>query len=630
MLQQIRDKITGWFAIVFLGAIAVVFIFWGIQFESTVNVAAATVNGEKIPVETVSRAWQNRQAELQQALRDEIPPEMVKVEQQRLLDQFVRRELLKQRAEAFGYRVSDRELAEAIAAVPELQVDGTFSRDRYAALLRAQGRSEADFEADYRLDLEIGQIQAGVTSSAFALPGEIKRRVALQGETRETQMLLLPAANYAAGVTVTPEQVAARYERDKGKFLTQESANVQYLQLNLADVAATVQVTDEALRAFYDQVAAERYTTTERRQARHILIETGSDEAAAKARAEKLATEAKAGADFAALASQNSDDPGSKGQGGDLGWATRDSFVAPFADALFAMQPGQVSDPVKTQFGYHIIKLEAVEPGAQRPFEDVRAELEADYRREQAQSVFYERSQQLADESFTALSELDSVAKKLGLPLQTVDGFTRQGGGALGTDRKVIDAVFSDEVLQERQNSPAIDVGGDKVIVLRVTDYKPAAQRALDEVRAEIETTLRAEAATAAAEAAGRQAAAKLAAGAPMSEVAKEFNAQAATAPMMVARNQEGFPPELSKALFAVAPPAPGGVTAGSAAMGNGNVAAFVVTKIVPGTLPNDPAQSAQLKLEAGQREAIAEFTAYVTELERTAKVTRNEKLFEQ
>jgi len=168
------------------------------------------------------------------------------------------------------------------------------------------------------------------------------------------------------------------------------------------------------------------------------------------------------------------------------------------------------------------------------------------------------------------------------------------------------------------------------VIVLRVTDYKPAAQRALDEVRAEIETTLRAEAATAAAEAAGRQAAAKLAAGAPMSEVAKEFNAQAATAPMMVARNQEGFPPELSKALFAVAPPAPGGVTAGSAAMGNGNVAAFVVTKIVPGTLPNDPAQSAQLKLEAGQREAIAEFTAYVTELERTAKVTRNEKLFEQ
>jgi peptidyl-prolyl cis-trans isomerase D len=629
MLQQIRDKITGWFAIVFLGAIAVVFIFWGIQFESTVNVAAAKVNGEKIPVEAVNRAWQNRQAELQQAMRDEIPPEMAKVEQQRLLDQFVRRELLRQRAEELHYRVSDRELADAIAAVPELQVDGVFSRDRYAALLRAQGRTEADFEADFRLDLEIGQIQNGVMVSAFALPGEVKRRVALQGETREAQMLLLPAANYAAGVTVTPEQVAARYEKDKSGFKTQESANLQYLQLNLADVAATVAVTDEALRAFYDQVAAERYTTTERRQARHILIEGGSDDAAARAKAEKLAAEARAGADFAGLAAQNSDDPGSKGQGGDLGWATRESFVAPFADALFAMQPGEISEPVKTQFGYHVIKLEAVEPGAQRPFDEVRAELEADYRREQAQTVFYERSQQLADESFAALSELDSVAKKLGLPLQTVDGFTRQGGGALGAEPKVIGAVFSDEVLQERQNSPAIDLGGDKVIVLRVTDYKPAAQRSLDEVRAEIEATLRAEAATTAAEAAAREAAAKLAAGKPLPEVAKEFSAQAATAPIMVARNQEGFPPELSKALFAVAPPAAGGVSTGTATLGNGSVAAFVVTKVVPGSMPGDAAQAAQVKLEGSQREAIAEFTAYITELERTAEVTRNPQLFE-
>ena len=629
MLQQIRDKITGWFAIVFLGAIAVVFIFWGIQFESTVNVSAATVNGEKIPVEAVSRAWQNRQAELQQAMRDEIPPEMAKVEQQRLLDQFVRRELLRQRAEKLGYRVSDRELAEAIAAIPELQVDGAFSRDRYAALLRSQGRTESDFEADFRLDLEIGQIQNGVMGSAFALPGEVQRRVALLGETREAQMMLLPAANFAAAATVTAEQVAARFEKDKASFMTQESANLQFLQLNLADVAATVAVTDEALRAFYEQVAAERYTTTERRQARHILIEAGDDDAAAKAKAEKLAAEAKAGADFAALAAQNSDDPGSKGQGGDLGWATRDSFVAPFADALFAMQPGEISDPVKTQFGYHVIKLEAVEPGAQRPFDEVRAEIEEDYRREQAQSIFYERSQQLADESFAALSELESVAQKLGLPIQTVDGFTRQGGGVLGADRKVIDAVFSDEVLQERQNSPALELGADKVVVLRVTDYKPAVQRPLDDVRAEVEATLRAEAATTAAEAAAREAAAKLAAGTPMAEVAREFNAQAATAPMMVARNQEGFPPELSRAVFAVPPPAAGAVSTGTATLGNGSVAAFVVTRTVPGTMPADPAQAAQARQDAGQREAIAEFTAYITELERTAKVTRNAQLFE-
>jgi len=298
MLQQIRDKITGWFAAVFLGAIAIVFIFWGIQFESSVNVAAAKVNGEKIPVEVLRRAWQERQTELQQVTRDELPAELVKTEQQQLLTRFIRRELLVQRAAELGYRVSDSELVQALAEIPALQVDGQFSRDRYAALLRSQGRTEADFEAEFRRDLEIGQLQNAMVVSAFTLPGEIDRRVQLVGETREVQMLLLPVTNYAAGVTVTEEQVAKRYEERKADFQTPETVNLQYVQLNLPDVAATVQVTEEGLREFYDQVAAERYTTTERRRARHILVESGSDDAAAKAKADKLAAEAKGGADL--------------------------------------------------------------------------------------------------------------------------------------------------------------------------------------------------------------------------------------------------------------------------------------------------------------------------------------------
>jgi peptidyl-prolyl cis-trans isomerase D len=194
MLQKIRDKITGWFAIVFLGAIAVVFIFWGVQFESSVNVSAATVNGEKIPVEVVRRAWQDRQTELQQATRDELPTELVQQEQQRILEDFISRELLVQRAGELGYRVSDRELAEALANIPALQVDGVFSRDRYAALLRAQGRSEAEFEAEFRRDLEIGQLRNAVAVSAFALPGELRRRVELEGEVRDLDLVVLPAA----------------------------------------------------------------------------------------------------------------------------------------------------------------------------------------------------------------------------------------------------------------------------------------------------------------------------------------------------------------------------------------------------------------------------------------------------
>jgi peptidyl-prolyl cis-trans isomerase D len=630
MLQQIRDKITGWFALVFLGAIAVVFIFWGVQFESSVNVAAATVNGEEIPIETVRRAWQDRQSELQQVTRDELPEELVKAEQQSLLDNFIRRELLLQRAAKLGYRVGDRELAEALAAIPALQVDGRFSRDRYAALLRSQGRTEAAFEEEFRRDLEISQLQNAMGISAFALPGELRRRIELEGETRDVQMLLLPAAAFAAGVAVTEAQVAARYEQRKTDYRTPESVNLQYVQVNLSDVAAGVEVNEQGLREFYDQVAADRYATTERRRARHILIEAGDDDAAALAKAEKLAAEARGGADFAALASQNSDDPGSKGQGGDLGWATRDSFVAPFAEALFAMNVDEVRGPVKTQFGYHVIKLEAIEASSQRAFEEVRAELEDEYRREQAQSAFYERSQQLADEAFAALTELDSVAERLGLEVRTVEGFTRQGGGSLGADRKVIDAAFSDEVLQERQNSPALNLGDESVVVLRVTDHQPPAQRPIDEVRAAIEAELRAEAAGEAAAAAARAAADKLAAGSTLADVAKELNAET-SGTMTLTRNSEGMPPELSKAVFTVAAPEAGKTTPGTVSLANGTAALFVVSAVRPGTLPaGDAAQLAEFVQQAGQQAALAEFLAYVAEIERTAKVTRNARVFDQ
>jgi len=628
MLQQIRDKITGWFATVFLGAIAIVFIFWGIQFESSVNAAAAKVNGEDISMQEVQRAWQDRQNELQQALRDELPESLVKSEQQRLLDEFIRRELLLQRAADAGYRVSDADLVEAIAAIPALQVDGKFSRDRYAAVLRSQGRTETQFENDFRRDLEVSQLSNAIGVSAFALPGELRRRVELEGETRDVESAVLPAAGFAAGATVTPEQVAAWYEKNAADFRTPESVDLQYLRLDLADVAAAVEVTEDALREFYAQVAPERYLSTERRRARHILVEAGADDAAARAKAEQLAARAKGGEDFAALAGANSDDPGSKGQGGDLGWSTRESFVAPFSEALFAMAPGEVRGPVQTQFGFHVIRLEEVEAAHQRSFEEVRGELEADFRRERAQARFYEQSQTLADEAFASLSELDSVAGKMGLKLQTVAGFTRQGGGPFGAERKVIDAAFSDEVLQARQNSPAISLGEESVVVLRVTDHRPPAQRPLDDVRAEVEATLRNQAARQAAEAAAKAAVERLAAGSSLSAVAMELGAQP-TGPATFARGDEAIPLELRKAVF-LAPAAPGAVSHGTAVLANGDAVVFAVNAARAGAMsPEAAAQLADSAQRAARQTALAEFAAYVAELERNAKVTRNPKIFE-
>jgi peptidyl-prolyl cis-trans isomerase D len=633
MLQQIRDRISGWFAIVFLGAIAIVFIFWGIQFESSVTTAAAKVNGEKISPQLVLKAWQDRQSQLQQQLRDELPPDLVASEQHKLLEEFINRELLAQRAHESGYRVSDRELAETLQRIPELQVDGKFSRDRYAGLLRQQGRAEAEFEHEFRRDLESSQLRNAIGISSFVTPGELQRRVQLEGEAREIAYAVLPAASYVAQVNVTPEQVAAEYEKNKTLYMTPETVSLQYLKLDLADIAANVQVTDEALRKYYDDNAA-RNEAPERRKAAHILIESGSDDAAAAKEAESVVARAKAGEDFAKLAREFSDDPGSKDAGGELGWSTREAYVKEFADALFTMDKGEIRGPVRTQFGYHVIKLEDIETPHVRSFEEMRAELEPEFRREQAQNAFYEKSQQLADEAFTALSELDSVAKKTGLPLHTVERFTRQGGGDFGADRKVIDAVFSAPVLEDRQNSQPVEVGEDSVVVLRVTDHRPSQQRPIDEVRDEITAQLRESVAQKAAADAAAALAKRVADGEGFEQAIATAGLKA-TAAQSVTRlgpeNPEAAPvaPELVKAIFQVPHPVDGKPSAGAATLASGDQAVFVVKNVRAGGL--DAAAAAELPMraqQAAQLNGAVEFTAYLEELKRTSKIKKNDKLF--
>jgi len=634
MLQRIRDRTSGWFAFVFLGAIAVVFIFWGIQFESSVTSAAATVNGQDIASETVRQAWQDRQSELQQQTRDELSPELVKAEQARLVDEFISRELLVQRAHESGYRVSDRELAETLTQIPALQVDGQFSRDRYAALLRQQGRTEPQFEQEFRRDLETAQLSNAIALSSFVTPSELRRRVELQGETRDVAYAVVPAAAFAAQAQPNADEVAAYYAKNKAQFLSQETVALQYLKLDLADIAAGVQVTDEALRKYYDDTAAERNAVPERRKAAHILVEAGTDDAAAKKKAESILARAKAGEDFAKLARENSDDLGSKSAGGDLGWAPKEAYVKEFSDALFAMNKGDISAPVKTQFGYHIIRLEDVEAPHVPDFEEVRAELEPQFRRDQAQTLFYEQSQQLADEAFASLSELDSVAKKLGLTVQTVEGFTRQGGGALGNDRKVIDAAFSNEVLQERQNSPAVAIGEESVVVVRVTDHQPPQQQALEQVQDQITARRAQEKARAAATEAAQALAKRVAAGEPLAAAAASAGATA-FATQAVSRQGPTTPgaapmvPELLKAAFqAPRPAADGKVGTNVATLASGDPAVVVVSAVRPGTPEMFGGNLAEQAQELSRQLSASEFDAYLAQLRLGAKIKRNDKLF--
>lgn len=632
MLQTIRDKTSGWVAIVVLGAIAVVFALFGVDLQSAAGNYAAKVNGEKIPTETVRRAWQQRQSQLQQMMRSELPPDLVKSQQAAMLDQFIRESLLTQRAEELGYRVSDEDLAQQILQFPQLQVDGKFSRDRYAMLLRQQGRTEPQFEADLRSSMAVSQLQTGIVQSAFVAPYELDRRFALERQQREIDYALIATSDFSSQVSVTDEQIQAWYDSHKDNYLIPETVDVQYIELTRARAEAAVTVSEEELRDYYEQVK-ERFEAPERRHARHILITVGDgvDDAQALEQAEALAAQAKAGADFVELATKNSKDPGSAQQGGDLGWAQRGMFVGPFEDALFDMTPGEIRGPIKTQFGYHVIKLEEVESGNVRSFEDVQPELEADYRKDRSQTLFYDESQQLADLAFSSLTELDSVAKQMDLPLKTVTGFSREGGGDLGAEQDVIDAAFSEEVLSQGRNSPLIAVGDDRALVLRVANHKPAEPRPLAEVRAQIEAQLRVQAARDAANAKGASALAKLQQGAAWSDVATEFGLMPAGR-RYIGRQDSIVPPAISRAAFA-APST--GVSEGKPHFGttttdDGNVAVFSVSGVRNGDPAAEPAgDRAARRTQLEQQSGMGEFGAYVAEAERDAEIVRNEKVFE-
>ena len=632
MLQTIRDKISGVVAIAFLGAIAVVFVFWGIDFKMGAQGFAAKVGSERIPAETVQRAWQQRQSQLQQMLRDELPPDMVKSQQAMVLDQFVEQKLLKQRAERFGYRVSDQELVRRVMEYPQFQVDGKFSEDRYNALLSASGLTPTGFEAELQEGLLIDQLRNAVVESAFVAPYELDRRYAMEKQEREIDYALIPAAGFAASTAITDEQVKKWYEENKQSYLLPETVNLQYVELTRERAESSVEVTEQALKEYYDTVK-ERFTTQEQRHGRHILITVGDgvDDAAAKKKAEELTAKAKAGADFAQLAKENSKDAGSAQQGGDLGLATRDVFVGPFADALFSMTAGEVRGPVKSEFGYHVIKLEEIQPGHVKSFDEAHAELEAEYRKERAQNIFYDESQKLADTAFSALTELDSVGKQLNLPVKTVTGFTREGGGEFGPEPSVIEAAFSDDVLDRRQNSPLVTVGEDRALVLRVTDHKPAEPRPFDTVSAQIREQLKTQRMREAAAAQGAFAMARLQKGEPWAAVTQALHLSAVGKRFM--GRQDGVAPAaIVRAAFTAptteiseAKPYFGGVTTD-----DGNYAIYAISQVRNA----DPSKEAATERSNRKRRAEVqtgneEFQAYVGEAERTTKIIKNDKLFE-
>jgi peptidyl-prolyl cis-trans isomerase D len=633
MLQTIHDRLKGIFAITILVALGVVFVFWGINFSSDfggfTRAQGVEVNGREVPVEEIRQDYQEQLSRMQAAFGEAgVPDEMQSSMQKQVLDQAVRTELIRQRTRKLGFEATDAEVLEAIRQVPAFQVDGRFSPDAYHAALRSINLSPERFEAEQRQYVLARQLDRGLYSSAFVLPAELERRVALLEETRTIGWVAVPAREFEPAVALDDAAIAAYYEANQSRYMTEEQATVDYVELDIDDYAARADVSEDALREFYEEVKA-RYTQVGRRHARHILFAAGNDDAAAEANAKRAYDRAVAGEDFAALARELSEDPGSKDTGGDLGEAERADFVGPFGDAVWSMQPGEIRGPVKTEFGWHVIKLESASPETTRSFEEVRAELEPEFRRVQVEKAFGDAQEELDTTAFEAQGDINAVASELNLPVEHIERYTRAGSEALGAAPKVTEAVFAAEVIAGRELR-TVELEPGRVIALGVRAHQPARAKPLEEVRAEVVEAARLEAAGKLAAARAGEILAELEKGAAWPAAAARWAGEAATqAPKPAGRQDPGLPAEVRDAAFR-APLADGKPSYGVATLANGDTALWTVTAAQKGQLSAKTADEKQsTKDEARDRIAMSDATVYITTMRTNADIDVNPQLFE-
>jgi peptidyl-prolyl cis-trans isomerase D len=517
MFDAIRSQ-RRWLMPVLSVVVFLPFIFSGVygftRFVSDDN-TVAKIDGEKISQQELDSAQRERIERVAQMLGPNVDTRLFDTPQMKAstLEGLLSEKAMEHEVANLRLTVSDAHMRDLIGAIPQFQVNGKFDYDTYLRLLGSRGFTEAAFEARVRSDAGRQALETGLAGGAIVPRSVVERMRALESERRQVRRLLFRPDDYLAKAVVTDDAVKADYDANHEQYRTPEHAKVEYLVLRLDDLAARATVSEAALREYYDANRA-RWAGAEQRRASHILITAGKDgsapdKAAARAMAEDLLRQVRAKpADFARLAREKSKDPGSADKGGDLGWFGRGMMTKPFEDAAFALQDGQISGVVETDFGFHIIEVTGVKGNQPRPFDEVRGSIEAEMRKQAAQKSYAEMADQFTNFVYEQADSLAPAAEKFKLPLQTVESLTRQGlpqqpDKASIFTPTVLQAVFAPDALEKHHNTKAIDIGNNALVSVHVDAYTPSAVRPFAEVSAAIKAKLQRSAAAQLARAAG-------------------------------------------------------------------------------------------------------------------------------
>jgi len=595
MLQAMRNKMHGWPSIILLGVCVFAMSLFGMEsyFTSRDESFVAKVGKHEIS----QNAYQDRMNQLRQQASAEQgehfdasifeKPET----KQRILDGMVDQQLLLAANTDWGMRVSDQAVRDYIAAIPAFQVNNQFDPTSYSAWLTSQRKTPGMFEDEVRSSLATQLLPDAINDSTIISDAQVDQFLSLLTQRRDLRYFLLPRPTLGDN-QVSDAQIETYYKAHLAEYMNPEQVSVKYIEVNGADLPLDAAPSDEDLKKRYAD-EKQRFVQPEQRLASHILINvpanaTPEQQKAALAKAENIAADANPG-DFAKLAEQNSQDLGSKRQGGDLGWLEKGVTDPAFDAALFALQKNQISKPVLSSDGYHVIWLRDLRSGQSKPFEEVRDQLAKEASAAERDRKYNEVAGKMSDNTYQNPSSLEPASVALNLPIKSTALFSRKGGDGLAANPKVVAAAFGDDVLVQGNNSSLIDLGNNHSLVIHVDKHVPAAARPLTEVHADVQKKILDERVAATEKKQADEALGRLRKGEPMPAVATSLGATVTS--LSEATRQSQVPAPLLAQAFLLPHPATGKAEFAAVDMQDGGYALLAVDKVQGGDLSKVPAE---------------------------------------
>jgi peptidyl-prolyl cis-trans isomerase D len=622
MLQNIRDNSQGWIAKTIIGVIMALMALTGFDalFRATsTSQDAAKVNGEEITQSELSQAVEIQRRQLAQQLGKDFDPALLdeKMLHDSALKGLVDRKLLLEGAADSKFGFSEAALDQQILQTPEFQVDGKFSADRFDQVIRQLGFSRLQFRQMMGQEMLIGQVRAGLAGSSFVTDAQVDAFARLEKQTRDFATLTF--APDLAAAKVTDAEIKAHYDEHAKEFMSPEQVVLDFIELKKSVFFDQVQVKDADLQAAYQK---EIGNLAEQRRAAHILIEVNDKmtDAQAKAKIEEIQQRLAKGEDFAALAKEFSQDPGSASRGGDLGYAGQGVYDPAFEKALYDLKKDQVSVPVRSSFGWHLIKLLGVEAPQVPTFASLKDKLTHELKSQQVEQRYVDATKKLEDSAFEA-SDLVQPAQELGLKVQTSAPFGREGGEGITANRAVIQAAFSREVMEDGANSAALELDPETAVVVHVKEHRQPEQLPLEAVASSIRAQLMKNHASDAVKAKGEALLSGLRDG--KVPLAAKQDGQSWKVLEAVSRSQEGVDPAVLQALFRM--PKPVGKDKpvySSLKAADGSFVIVRLNGVNQAAAPTD-AEKSQYRRFLASRAGQQDFAAYRAQLESKAKIER-------